>query len=175
MSRFPVFEFHFRVNYYYRQALFCGFMKISINHCEWLLWFAKDSILLQTFLRKLCRICIAVRKDAHYNITLIGHSLTTRLPENSISQALTSFEGQKIVWNFPNQRERPKLSATSNRSPRTTRNSSTSKHVISGKKFLNIKQTWSDPRELSHNRRRNNPFYLWPMSQDKWVRLALGN
>lgn len=43
------------------------------------------------------RICIAVREDAHHNITLIGHSLTTSLPEDSISQLLTSFEGQKSV------------------------------------------------------------------------------
>ena len=43
------------------------------------------------------RICIAVREDAHHNITLIGHSLTTSLPEDSISQVLTSFEGQKSV------------------------------------------------------------------------------
>ena len=82
------------------------------------------------------RIFIAVGKDAHHNITLIGHGLTTSLPEDSISQVLTSFEGQKSVWNLSNQRERPKLNATSNRSPRAT-----SKHVINGKKFLNIKQT----------------------------------
>lgn len=82
-----------------------------------------------------------------------------------------NFSSTNLVWgtkNLSNQRERPKLNATSNRSPGTTRNSSTSKHVISGKKFLNIKQTWPDPCELA----TKQSFYLWPMSQDKWGRLA---
>ena len=92
-----------------------------------------SNFLEKTLFAGLKRVCKAVRKDAHHNITLIGHSLTKRLPENSISEVLTSFEVEKSVWNFSNQREGSNLSATSNRSPSTMRYSSISQHVMSGK------------------------------------------